>query len=636
LVDIFRQGKREELLGKIPYVISFAIQDSPLSNTMLRQLSVKLAQRIALTYLKPRVVSWRYQKGRKSLLQNLGASNQKSSDNEQIDEEDEDIDIPDHIEEIVEKLLNGLRDKDTVVRWSAAKGIGRITMRLPRLLCDDIVGSVLGLLSSGETDSAWHGGCLALAELARRGLLLPERLDAVVPAILKALEYDERKGSHSVGAHVRDAACYVCWAFARAYAPQVMAPHVGALAVGLIKAAVYDREVNCRRAAAAAFQENVGRQGNFPHGIEILTRADYFTLSNRQNAYLEISYFIAQYPEYCQSLINDLVRVKLQHWDKSIRELTALTLYKLCDRDVIYMGETIVPALIPECFSSDLNTRHGALICLSEVMKALSIKHGYIFTDKIQDELREIVPTIEAKRLYRGRGGEIIREGICRFIEGMALSKIVLPDTTLCKAAVGPRQIKKQTVLIFQETIDTNLKHPTEEIIGLAVRAFKAFAAEYYTAQDDYGKLVVANCIRALKTDPNPASRRGYALALGALPAFLIDNLVFKDICAVLISKIHIELDPDSQDAESRRNAVLGLVSLCETVGIGENGVNASNVNEIFEAILKGTQDYAIDKRGDIGSIVRESAMLAIQRWANLLCSSEEGMILKSERVTVI
>lgn len=65
-------------------------------------------------------------------------------------------------------------------------------------------------------------GCLALAELGRRGLLLPERLkdgrlqlsyavhladdwshdflpSAVVPVVMKALAYDERRGSYSVG-----------------------------------------------------------------------------------------------------------------------------------------------------------------------------------------------------------------------------------------------------------------------------------------------------------------------------------------------------------------------------------------------------------------------------------------------------
>ena len=48
----------------------------------------------------------------------------------------------------------------------------------------------------------------------------------VVPVIIKALSYDEKRGNFSVGAHVRDAACYVCWAFARAYDPQDIKPYV--------------------------------------------------------------------------------------------------------------------------------------------------------------------------------------------------------------------------------------------------------------------------------------------------------------------------------------------------------------------------------------------------------------------------
>lgn len=51
------------------------------------------------------------------------------------------------------------------LRWSAAKGIGRVTGRLPREFGDEVVGAILELFSSRESDKAWHGGCLALAEL---------------------------------------------------------------------------------------------------------------------------------------------------------------------------------------------------------------------------------------------------------------------------------------------------------------------------------------------------------------------------------------------------------------------------------------------------------------------------------------
>jgi hypothetical protein len=39
--------------------------------------------------------------------------------------------------------------------------------RISKQLGDDVIGCVLELLSPRESDSAWHGGCLALAELGK-------------------------------------------------------------------------------------------------------------------------------------------------------------------------------------------------------------------------------------------------------------------------------------------------------------------------------------------------------------------------------------------------------------------------------------------------------------------------------------
>lgn len=82
------------------------------------------------------------------------------------------------VEEVIELLLCGLRDSEGVVRWSAAKGLGRVTCRLPRGLADDVLQSILTCFRSGctvymscmkscsavhygsvrEADPSWHGG----------------------------------------------------------------------------------------------------------------------------------------------------------------------------------------------------------------------------------------------------------------------------------------------------------------------------------------------------------------------------------------------------------------------------------------------------------------------------------------------
>jgi hypothetical protein len=190
---------------------------------------------------------------------------------------------------------------------------------------------------------------------------------------LRALLYDEKKGSFSVGAHIRDAACYVCWAFARAYDPSVMMPFVTSIANALVTVTLFDREVNCRRAAAAAFQENVGRQGIFPHGIDILTTADYFAVGSRNNTYLALSVQIAQYSEYSDTLVDHLVGKKIGHWDVVIRELAAEALKNLALVTPTRMSYEILPGLLKEVNSVDLFVRHGAILAVGSVIRGLAI-----------------------------------------------------------------------------------------------------------------------------------------------------------------------------------------------------------------------------------------------------------------------
>ena len=85
------------------------------------------------------MAAWRYQRGCRSLAATLGSNQEKEKQvAEEADGEEDCSDVPESIEDVIEELLVGLKDKDTVVRWSAAKGIGRVTGRLPQDLADEV------------------------------------------------------------------------------------------------------------------------------------------------------------------------------------------------------------------------------------------------------------------------------------------------------------------------------------------------------------------------------------------------------------------------------------------------------------------------------------------------------------------
>ena len=631
LVDVCKYGNRDALLLHLPVLAPFFLSHPPpfaaSSSVLTRKLSVKLVQRLALLYLKPRTPSWRYQRGSRSLLENLRALHGAAAASTPLtaaapsarcvveDDEQEYDEVPSELEAIVQRLLDGLSDSDTVVRWSCAKGIGRVTMALSSADADDVVCGVLDVFerSAANDDAAWHGACLAVAELARRGLLLPGRLSAAMPWTLRALHFDVRSAAHSVGAHVRDAACYVVWAFARAYEAEVMRPFARALAEGLLLLAVYDREVNVRRAACAAFQENVGRhagaQAAFPHGIELITVADYFTVANLTAAYTAVGRRVAAFPAYTRPVLEHLATVKVRHWDREVRELACRAVADLAELSDDVRGvlrSSVLPALYGGCSSDDLCERHGCTLAIAALTIALHT-HGAPLSAAEQQQLLSTLLSMHERQLFSTRRSPLLRLSLSRLLVAASLLPAPLPSFT-----------------VLLSLLEENLQHLEDDVQRSAVEA----AACYWQRPEMTDELRSATLQRWMRESHSSAllgARRGFTLALASLSVSLLVGATRADIARVLGDGVRRTVQAD---AEARRNSVLALSTLCSALGAAvcealqppsSAAVSASPqrlCDVALRAFVEGLDDYATDNRGDVGSWVREAAMKAIERLA--------------------
>ncbi|XP_037544964.1 tubulin-specific chaperone D [Nematolebias whitei] len=645
LAKLFKHGKRDDLLRYAPTILQCLEQKllSESTEANLRKLSVKLIQRLGLTFLKPRLAAWRYQRGNRSLAANLSMSQPITATTavtrETETQEQEEYDIPEEVETVIEHLLIGLKDKETIVRWSAAKGIGRVTGRLPKELADEVVGSVLDCFSFQETDNAWHGGCLALAELGRRGLLLPSRLINVVPLIIKSLIFEEKRGACSVGSNVRDAACYVCWSFARAYEPKELNPYVNQIASALLIAAVFDRNVNCRRAASAAFQENVGRQGTFPHGIDILTAADYFAVGNLNNCYLHISVYIAGFPEYTTSLIDHLITMKINHWDSVIRELASKALHNLTPQAPDYMASTVLPQLLTMAVGLDLHGRQGAILACGEITHAL-YKLGLqtnrtvvdIISPECVDALKNIHHLLLERKQYKGFGGALMRPAIFSLIEKLSLSKMPFKNDPIID---GWQWVIDDTI----QTLHLISSGTKDDLTAAVVSALSALCEEYY--QDQTGQVdsqmqdaLVSRYIEGLRS-PQILTRSGSALALGCLPRRMIHSKL-KQILDSLQHMCTVS-QKEGNFTEARRDAVKSIAQVCMKAGVCAQGspdsvLCSENITDVYKVLLSSLNDYTMDSRGDVGAWVRKAAMTSLME-LTLLVASEAPEILSPDLV---
>uniref|UniRef100_A0A2N9FXF6 Tubulin-folding cofactor D C-terminal domain-containing protein n=1 Tax=Fagus sylvatica TaxID=28930 RepID=A0A2N9FXF6_FAGSY len=239
-------------------------------------------------------------------------------------------------------------------------------------------------------------------------------------------------------------------------------------------------------------------------------------------------------------------------------------------------------------------------------------------TPSKQKHVAGVVPAIEKARLYRGKGGEIMRSAVSRFIECISLSHLSLSE-----------KIKRSLL----DTLNENVRHPNSQIQNAAVNALKHFVEAYLVAADTGGTGDITSKYLQMLTDPNVAIRRGSAVALGVLPyEFLVNR--WRDVLLKLCSASAIEDNPEDRDAEARVHAVKGLISVCETLTQARKDSNIHSwedemsvflliKNEVMMSLVKALDDYSVDNRGDVGSWVREAAIDGLERCIYILCKRD-------------
>lgn len=622
LNQIFKRGHRGKLYPLAHQIYTPSNELAAQSvQTVERKLLCKLIQRLGMTFLPPREASWRYQRGQRSLYSALQSKTKSSSSTgsalaarvhgaEHKEEEEEEIEYPPELEDIIGTIISFLSDKDTVVRWSAAKGIGRITMRLSQGLASDVVDALFALFEDDSSDMNWHGGCLAIAELVRRGLLLPDKLSLATKIINQGMHFDLLRGQHSVGAHVRDAASYVCWAFARAYSPKDLAAYRDELFHNMLLSSLFDREVNCRRAASAALQEFIGRQGHeyFTESLSIISIADFFAVGNRSTAFLDLSATIAcLHQKYLTLCLDHLIDEKVNHWDEEIRVITSKAIARLLMVDATSAGERL-RKLLPYCSSARLADRHGGLLAVANILFCLSKTQA--LDEDIVQQIEALLVGAEKARLFRGKGGELVREALCQVIDSLARSRL---------------KISQKTQVALVELLMDQLKQPHEMVQRAAQSAWRLALFNFFgdalplkPPTDKLQALSIHKILAALKQEGNVAVTRGFCLALGALPERLAtlpleDNRI-DTVLDVLEDYASAEKRiMGDHDAETSRNAVEAVIELAERLCESPRFTTAHFLR-CFTILERAGRDYSVDKRGDTGSWSRILALKGMER----------------------
>ncbi|PJF18158.1 Tubulin-specific chaperone D [Paramicrosporidium saccamoebae] len=516
------------------------------------------------------------------------------------------------INQCLDQLLSAIGDSDTIVRLAAAKGISEICKLTTESSKSSLIGTVLNSLvcsmeSAFPDPNHCHGAAFLLAEALIKKLVPVESLQSLISLICKLLRFEVPRGRFALGSAVRDSACYMVWAMARSYSRGQL--RIEELSGQLVCTALFDREVSCRRAAAASFQELTGRWDGVPSGINLFTIVNFFNISQRRVAFESLALQVATTaPEYKQYIVDHLVCCSINSWDKEIRQLGAALLCQVTNDN----GSVIEELVARACNLDDLGAQHGAILSLSHIAKRSAVP-----LEKMVPISIALTGSIPPKML----GWELIAAATCLLISSLAANPLCVNRPI--------EQWLASCSLALQSRDDT--LHSLVATITLP-----AIVASMPEDSEIISTYFRGTVLPAADKDRNINAQRGFMLAIGAMPKWLFISRFGP------LSKLLVKVISSTSLIEKRVNAICSLGSLYRshmghmshrghrghrglyaetstekifngetpaertlTEGIPDGEIHRSSVIAVMSAL----EDYTIDSRGDIGSIVRLAAM---------------------------
>jgi len=542
------------------------------------------------------------------------------------------------LEDVIDYLLRSLGDRDTPVRYAAAKAISLIVLDLDPEMGHEIIQAVLDTFKEDMPKSGdafdvrsvnplkWHGLTLALAHVLFKRTASPEQLPDIVSALVSALQFEQRTATgSSIGTNVRDAANFGIWSMSRRYTTDELlsvstitlrfvsaqsAKHTSVIqmiAVQLILSACLDPAGNIRRGSSAALQELIGRHPNQVHnGIALVQIVEYQAVGLRRRAMVDVANHAAEsHQMYWQALVVGLLGWRgLGSADVSSREASADSLAKLSRSEHADTGSAVLDKVLQhlqQCSSSDAEALHGLILSLAHIIEHSLASHHDVAASGGLGGCWNIVPRLP----------DYIAKLSPRVLRSELPSAASLLLTALCHAALRASSDAVQPTEPPADTMETTLERllarHEDTILQTIPSLARAILALKRKAGVPLGCIGAHTLCKKVSMDGSKSILQGFgrAVALGALAVSYEPGLSGEKASSAVTTLTGL------MDAMSVDWRVIGVRALQLAVNAVEDDQHADPgiMDNIAGAVDRGLCDYTVDERGDVGSLVRLQAI---------------------------